>query len=54
VNDLFRQRIADASGKFADFMTKELPAFRTELRGAALKDVIAAWGAGGPPRDAGP
>jgi len=43
VNDLFRQRIADASGKFADFMTKELPAFRTELRGAALKDVIAAY-----------
>jgi len=43
VNDLFRQRIADASGKFADFMTKDLPAFSAELRAASLKDVIAAY-----------
>jgi len=43
VHDLFRQRIADASVRFADFMTKDLPAFSAELRGASLKDVIAAY-----------
>jgi len=42
VHDLFRQRIADASARFADFMAKDLPAFSAELRGASLKDVIAA------------
>ncbi|PYO40517.1 MAG: glycosyl hydrolase [Gemmatimonadetes bacterium] len=54
VNDLFRQRIADASGKFADFMTKDLPAFSAELRAASLKDVIAAKLEGGRPPDTGP
>ena len=53
VNDLLRQRIADASGKFADFMTKDLPGFAAELRGASLKDVIAAY-PGLAPRATGP
>jgi photosystem II stability/assembly factor-like uncharacterized protein len=54
VNDLFRQRLADAATRFADFMTKDLPAFSTELRGAQLKDVIAARIEANPPRETGP
>jgi len=54
VNDLFKQRIADVSARFADFMAKDVPAFSAELRGANLKDVIAAKIDGGLPREPGP
>jgi hypothetical protein len=40
VNELFKQRIAEASIRFADFMGKDLPAFGAELRKATLKDLI--------------
>ena len=55
VHDLFVQRIADASARFADLMEKALPAFAAELRKATLKGVIATGidAAGAPPR-AGP
>jgi len=40
VNELFTQRIADVSTRFAEFMDKSLPAFAAELRKATLKDLI--------------
>jgi hypothetical protein len=50
VNELFKQRIAEASTRFAEFMEKTLPGFGTELRKAALKDVISAAERGAPDR----
>jgi hypothetical protein len=50
VNDLFKQRIADASTRFAEFMERALPGFGAELRKAALKDVISAVDRGTPER----
>jgi photosystem II stability/assembly factor-like uncharacterized protein len=41
VNELFRQRLADAATRFADLMGKELPAFAAALRQTPLPDVIA-------------
>jgi hypothetical protein len=41
VNDLFKQRIADASARFADLMEKDVPAFGAALGKAGLKDVLA-------------
>ncbi|HEY6808160.1 MAG TPA: hypothetical protein VI160_05165, partial [Gemmatimonadales bacterium] len=41
VNDLFKQRIADASTRFAELMDKDVPAFGSALGKAGLKDVIA-------------
>jgi photosystem II stability/assembly factor-like uncharacterized protein len=41
VHELFRQRLADASAGFGDFMTKELPAFRAALGGIKLPDLVA-------------
>ena len=42
VNELFKQRIADAATRFAELMDKTLPAFAEELHrgGAVLKDLI--------------
>jgi len=55
VDELFVQRIADASARVADLRERALPAFAAELRKATLKDVIARGidAAGAPPR-AGP
>jgi hypothetical protein len=41
VNDLFRQRLAEASTRFGDLMGKDLPAFAAALRRTPLRDVIA-------------
>jgi len=41
VHDLFAQRIAAASARFADLMDKVVPAFAAELRKTTLRDVIA-------------
>jgi len=40
VHEVFRQRLADATTRFAGFMDTELPAFGAALRKAALRDVI--------------
>jgi photosystem II stability/assembly factor-like uncharacterized protein len=50
VQELFAARLAEASTRFADLMTHALPGFATELRKAALKDVIAALDADPGPR----
>ncbi len=42
VNQLLAQRIAEAAGRFQDFMEKQLPAFAVALRAAKLNDVIGA------------
>jgi photosystem II stability/assembly factor-like uncharacterized protein len=44
VHQLFQQRLADASSRFAALMAKDLPAFGAELRKAALRDVISSGG----------
>jgi hypothetical protein len=41
VNDLFKQRIADASARFADLMEKDVPALGAALAKAGFKDVLA-------------
>ena len=41
VNDLFRQRLADVSTRFAELMGKDLPAFAAALRQKPLPDIIA-------------
>ena len=45
VHDLLAQRLADATTRFADVMTKGVPAFTAELRRTPLRDVL---GSGGP------
>jgi len=40
VFELFTQRLADASVRFAGFMERELPAFGAELRKAPLRDIV--------------
>jgi len=40
VHDVLAQRLADASTRFADLMTKAIPAFVAELRRTPLRDVI--------------
>jgi photosystem II stability/assembly factor-like uncharacterized protein len=50
VNEVFKQRIADASARFAEFMEKALPGFGAELRKTPLKDVISAVDRGRPER----
>jgi len=45
VHDLLAQRLADATTRFADVMTKAIPAFTAELRRTPLRDVL---GSGGP------
>jgi hypothetical protein len=40
VNELFKQRIAEVSIRFAELMDKTLPAFAEQLRRATLKDLI--------------
>jgi len=40
VNEVFKQRIADAAARFAEFMEKALPGFGAELRKTTLKDII--------------
>src|SRR2546422_10709694 len=40
VHDVLAQRLADASARFADLMTKAIPAFVTELRRTPLRDEI--------------
>jgi len=50
VYELFAQRLVDASGRFAGFMERELPAFGAELHKAPLKDVISAIDQGTPAR----
>ena len=45
VHDVLAQRLADASARFADLMTKAIPAFVAELRRTPLRDVI---GSGAP------
>ncbi|HLZ44898.1 MAG TPA: hypothetical protein VKQ05_04395 [Gemmatimonadales bacterium] len=45
VHDLLAQRLADASTRFTDLMTKAVPAFVGELRRTPLRDVI---GSGAP------
>jgi photosystem II stability/assembly factor-like uncharacterized protein len=42
VFELFAQRLADASVRFAGFMERELPAFGAELRKAPLRDIVTA------------
>ncbi|HMA42585.1 MAG TPA: hypothetical protein VKO86_01115 [Gemmatimonadales bacterium] len=41
VNELFRQRLAENAGRFAQLMEKDLPAFAATLRQTPLPDVIA-------------
>src|SRR5260370_41127603 len=50
VQRVLAQRLGDAATRFADLMTKALPAFAAELHKAALKDVIAALDAEPVPR----
>jgi len=45
VHDLLAQRLADATTRFADVMTKAVPAFTAELRRTPLRDVL---GSGAP------
>jgi hypothetical protein len=45
VHDALAQRLADASTRFNDFMTKHVVQFETELRRTPLRDVI---GSGAP------
>jgi len=45
VHDLLAQRLADATTRFADIMTKAVPAFTAELRRTPLRDVL---GSGAP------
>jgi hypothetical protein len=40
VHDVFKQRLADASTRFAALMEKDLPAFGARLRKAALRDIL--------------
>jgi hypothetical protein len=40
VHDVLAQRLADASTRFAELMTKTVPQFGAELRGTRLRDVI--------------
>jgi hypothetical protein len=40
VHDVFKQRLADASTRFAALMEKDLPAFGAQLRKAALRDIL--------------
>ncbi len=40
VHDVLAQRLADAATRFADLMTKVVPAFAAELRRTPLRDVI--------------
>jgi len=54
VFELFTQRLADASVRFAGFMERELPAFGAELHKAPLKDIVAGGVDGGAPRRTGP
>jgi hypothetical protein len=50
VNEVFKQRIADASARFAEFMEQALPGFGRELRKTTLKDIISAVDRGTPER----
>ncbi len=45
VHDLLAQRLADATTRFGDIMTKAVPAFTAELRRTPLRDVL---GSGAP------
>jgi photosystem II stability/assembly factor-like uncharacterized protein len=53
VNDLFRQRLEEASVAFTRFMGTELPTFAAQLRRASLPDILATGietgGEGSPP-----
>jgi hypothetical protein len=40
VHDVFKQRLADASTRFAALMEKDLPAFGAQVRKAALRDIL--------------
>jgi hypothetical protein len=40
VHEVLAQRLADASTRFADLLTKALPQFSAELRKTQLRDVI--------------
>ncbi len=40
VHDVLAGRLAEASTRFSDLMTKAVPAFATELRRTPLRDVI--------------
>ncbi|HSD33762.1 MAG TPA: hypothetical protein VLB49_17740, partial [Gemmatimonadales bacterium] len=51
VNELFRQRLAEASTRFAEVMGRELPAFAAALRQTPLRDVIATGLSSGPPSE---
>ena len=46
VHDVLAQRLADASTRFADLMTKAVPQFGAELRRAPLRDVLGTGGIG--------
>lgn len=41
VNDVLRERLAEAARRFAELMDKAVPAFAAELRHTPLKDVLA-------------
>jgi hypothetical protein len=49
VHDVFKQRLADASTRFAALMEKDLPAFGAQLRKAALRDILSSGAPGGGP-----
>jgi hypothetical protein len=51
VNELFRQRLAEASTRFAEVVGRELPAFAAALRQTPLRDVIATGLSSGPPSE---
>ncbi len=54
VHEVFAQRVADASTRFAELLEQALPAFAAELRKATLKGVIAAGISGAAPPHTGP
>ncbi|HET7789930.1 MAG TPA: hypothetical protein VFK78_03960 [Gemmatimonadales bacterium] len=50
VNGVLAQRIAEAGGRFAAFMDRDLPAFGAALGTANLRDVLARIDGGAPPK----
>ena len=50
VHDVLAQRLADASTRFAELMTKTVPAFAEELRKTPLRDVLVSFPTPSPAR----